>query len=79
MDDPVLKSIAAKYGKSSAQVTLRWLLQRDILPLPRSINPLHIAENADIFSFELSDEDMGRISAISAYGRLGGDPNEARF
>ncbi|HPU66623.1 MAG TPA: aldo/keto reductase [Clostridiales bacterium] len=79
MADPTLKEVADKYGRTPAQVTLRWLLQRDILPLPRSTNPEHIAENARIFDFELSDEDMGRISSISAYGRLGGDPDNINF
>lgn len=49
----MLKSIAAKYGKSAAQLCIRWCLQNGILPLPKSVTPSRIIENADVFDFEI--------------------------
>ncbi len=59
-----LTEIAAKHGKSVAQVTLRWLHQRGIVVIPRSSNKEHMIENMDIFDFELDDEDMKRIAEL---------------
>jgi len=61
---PVLAKIGEPYGKTPAQVTLRWLHQRGIVPIPRSSNPDHMAENRDIFDFNLSDEEMARIATL---------------
>lgn len=60
----VLTSIAGKHSKSVAQVVLRWLVQRDIVAIPKSVHKERIVENFDIFDFELSAEDMERISAL---------------
>ncbi len=60
----LLLSIAAKYRKSVAQVILRWLTQRDVVVIPKSVHKERIAENFDIFDFELSPEDMERIVAL---------------
>lgn len=59
-----LASIAAKHGKSVAQVVLRWLVQRDIVVIPKSVRQDRIVENIDIFDFELSGDDIRRISAL---------------
>lgn len=59
-----LRSIGAKYGKSVAQVVLRWLLQRQVVAIPKSVRPERIAENFAIFDFELSDEDMAAIRTL---------------
>lgn len=59
-----LDELADRYHKTVAQVCLRWHLQRGIVPLPKSVNPSRIAENADIFDFELTAEDMDYISRI---------------
>ncbi|KAJ5645078.1 oxidoreductase [Penicillium longicatenatum] len=59
--EPVLASIGKKYGKSPAQVMIRWSLQMGFVPLPKSKTPQRIRENADVFDFELSDEDMGLL------------------
>lgn len=60
----VLISIAEKQNKSVAQVVLRWLVQRDIVAIPKSVRKERIVENFDIFDFELSAEDMERISTL---------------
>lgn len=64
-DDSVLPPIAAKYGKSSAQVILRWCMQHGTVPLPKSTNPQHIRENLDIFDFELTVQEMAQINGLS--------------
>ncbi|MDZ7679509.1 MAG: aldo/keto reductase [Acidimicrobiales bacterium] len=65
--DPVLAEIGAAHGKSPYQVALRWLLQQDkVSPIPRSSNPDRRAQNFDVFDFELSDDEMSRISEVRA-------------
>ena len=59
-----LASIAARHGKTVAQVVLRWLVQRGIVVIPKSVRKERIAENFDIFDFALDDEDMKRISTL---------------
>ena len=65
----VIKELAEKYGKSSAQIILRWQLQAGFIAIPGSSNPDHIAENYDIFDFELSEEDMQRIRELDQHER----------
>ena len=65
----VIKKLAEKYGKSSAQIILRWQLQAGFIAIPGSSNPDHIAENYDIFDFELSKEDMQRIRELDQHER----------
>ena len=67
MDSPEIKSIAEAKGKSCAQVILRWLLQRKIQVIPKSTSPGRMAANADLFDFQLSQEEMDRISALDRY------------
>ena len=64
LNDGTISSIAESHGVSSAQVILRWDLQRGIVVIPGSSNPDHIKENLDLFGFELSDEEMARINAL---------------
>ena len=64
LDDPVLRSIANENGVSTAQVVLRWLIQRNIVPIPSSTSRAHIAENLDVFQFSLSDDAMARIRSL---------------
>ena len=61
---PEMKSLAEKYGKSIAQICVRWSLQRGYLPLPKSVTPARIKENADVFGFELEEEDMQLIAGM---------------
>src|SRR5512132_629633 len=62
--DPTLSQIGAGYGKSVAQVVLRWLIQRQVAANPKSVRPERMAENFDVFGFQLTDEEMGRIAAM---------------
>ncbi|MDR3035765.1 MAG: aldo/keto reductase [Kitasatospora sp.] len=61
---PVLAEIGEAHGKSVAQVVLRWLIQRDIVTIPKSVNPDRMAQNIDVFDFALTDEQMTRIAAL---------------
>lgn len=63
-DNPTLKAIGDNYGKSVAQVILRWLLQRGIIPLAKTVNKERMLQNIDIFNFELSENDMNIITAL---------------
>lgn len=60
----LLMTMAAKYGKSVAQVVLRWLIQRNVVVIPKSVRKDRIVENFDVFNFELSGEDMARIASL---------------
>ena len=62
--DPVLSEIGAKYGKTVAQVILRWHLQRDIIIIPKSVHYERMVENFNVFDFELSTEDMEKIATL---------------
>jgi len=58
LEEKVLKPLTNKYGKTAAQVLLRWSLQKGLVPLPKSVTPTRIEENADIYDFELTPEEM---------------------
>lgn len=62
--NPVLEEIGKKYGKSVAQVALRWLTQRDVIIIPKSVHIERMRQNLDIFDFTLSDEDMAAITTL---------------
>ncbi len=62
--NPVLEEIGKKYGKSLAQVALRWLIQRDVIIIPKSVHVERMQQNLDIFDFELSQDDMAAIAAL---------------
>lgn len=79
LDDPALKTIAARHGKSPAQVCIRWSLQSNVLPLPKSVTPARIVENADVFDFDLSAEDMRTINSLPVFGNSGLDPDTITF
>ncbi|MGT2907341.1 aldo/keto reductase [Streptococcus dentiloxodontae] len=76
-NNPILTEIAAKYGKSTAQVMLRWQLQRGIVSLSKSANPERVRQNFDIFDFELSDEDMAKITTINTNTTVFADHHDA--
>ncbi|GAB2656901.1 aldo/keto reductase [Gordonia jinhuaensis] len=77
LDDPSIVGVAEKNSKSPAQVTLRWHIQRGHIVFPKSVTPARMAENFDIFDFELSDDDMTTIDGLDrgADGRSGPDPD----
>lgn len=60
----ILQAVGDKYGKSIAQVILRWLVERDIVVLAKSVNPERMSQNLDIFDFELTDEDKNKIATL---------------
>ena len=65
----VITELAEKYGKTPAQIILRWHIQDGYITIPGSSNPEHIQENYDIFDFALTDEDMDRIRALDRQER----------
>ena len=77
MDDETIAAIAGAHGKSPAQVMLRWGIQQGRSVIPKSTNPLRIAENIDL-DFELSADEMARIDALDTGVRSGPDPDAAR-
>jgi 2,5-diketo-D-gluconate reductase A len=62
--DPTLSAIGEGHDKSVAQVVLRWLTQRGVVAIPKSVRPERMAENFDIFDFQLTEEEMTRIAAL---------------
>ncbi|MFF3025548.1 aldo/keto reductase [Gottfriedia sp. NPDC057948] len=78
LEEPVLTKIAHKYNKSVAQVILRWDLQNDVVTIPKSIKENRIIENANIFDFELTQEDMENIDALNQDSRAGSHPDTMR-
>lgn len=65
--DPTIAAIGEKYGKTNGQVILRWLLQRGIVAIPKSVHKERMAENFDVFDFELSDEDMATMASLDKH------------
>lgn len=74
LQDPVIAGIAAAHGKSPAQVMLRWHLQQDRQVIPKSVTPSRIAENFDVFDFELTAEQLAAIDALDTGVRGGPEP-----
>ncbi|MGQ4718060.1 aldo/keto reductase [Streptomyces anulatus] len=68
--NPLLGGIGKEYGKSVAQVVLRWLTQRGVVAIPKSVNPERMVENFDVFDFELTDEQMAQIATLETGSSL---------
>ncbi|GAP58699.1 uncharacterized oxidoreductase MSMEG_2408/MSMEI_2347 [Arthrobacter sp. Hiyo1] len=68
--NPLLSTIADAHGKSVAQVVLRWLIQRDVVVIPKSVRPERMARNLDVFDFTLTDEQLSRIAALDTGASL---------
>ena len=82
LDDPVLKKIAEKYQKSTAQVVLRWELQSGIITIPKSTHQARIKANTELYDFELSAADMKTINDMDKAPKplgMGWDPNKIGF
>ncbi|MGO4422583.1 aldo/keto reductase, partial [Streptomyces sp. MCAF7] len=75
LEDERLGAIAEKHGKSPAQVVLRWHLDLGNVVIPKSVTPSRIAENIDVFDFELDAQDLTTINAMDSGNRLGPDPD----
>ncbi|MEH7013758.1 aldo/keto reductase [Neobacillus niacini] len=78
-DNPLLKELANKYNKTVAQVILRWDLQNGVVTIPKSTKEHRIIENSTIFDFELTTEDMDKISGLNENYRVGPDPDNIDF
>jgi 2,5-diketo-D-gluconate reductase A len=78
LTDPVIAAIGAEYGKSNAQVMLRWHLQQGRSVIPKSVKPERIAENFDVFDFVLTDDQLAQIDTLDTGVRGGPDPDAVR-
>jgi diketogulonate reductase-like aldo/keto reductase len=74
-----LEPIVQKTGKTPAQIILRWHLQTDWVIIPKSVTPSRVAENAQIFDFQLDEEDMARVATLNCGRKFLPDANEAKF
>jgi 2,5-diketo-D-gluconate reductase A len=79
LDDPAITSVAEALGKTPAQVTLRWHLQRGDIVFPKSVTRSRVEENFALFDFELSEQDMATITALDKNERIGPDPDEFNY
>lgn len=75
LTEPALLQIGEQYGKSAAQVIIRWHLQNDLIVIPKSVTPERIKENSEVADFELSLEQMTAIDALNLNERTGSDPD----
>ena len=75
LDDPMVKEIAGRVGRTPAQVVLRWHIERGDIVFPKSVTPERIVENISIFDFELSGPDVEAITALNRNERTGPDPD----
>ena len=79
LDDDMVLALSKQYGKTPAQVVLRWAYQNDIVIIPKSITPSRIEENFNVFDFLLSDEDMAGLDGLNRDERIGPDPDYITF
>lgn len=79
LTEPTIVEIGKKYGKTPAQVVLRWDLQHGVVTIPKSVTPARIKENANLFDFSLTAEEMKQIDALNLNKRIGADPDNFNF
>ena len=79
LENEFLSEIAKKYNRTIAQICLRWIIQQDIVALPKSVTRERIKSNFEVFDFELSQEDMDKITNMKPTGYTGSDPNLGRY
>lgn len=75
LDDATLLAIGVKYGKTAAQVIIRWHIQHDLIVIPKTMTPERIKDNSEVADFELSEEEMAVIDAMNRNERTGTDPD----
>lgn len=76
LDDPTILKLADKYGKTPAQIILRWDIQNDVMLVVKSVKMSRLQSNADVFDFQLSDEDMDTLNQMNEDLRVGPNPDE---
>lgn len=79
LTNPTMLKLAAKYDKTPAQISLRWIVQQGVLPLPKSVHPERMVQNTKLFDFELSDADMHTISQLPNLGGQCADPDAVDY
>jgi diketogulonate reductase-like aldo/keto reductase len=79
LQNETISAIAKKYGKSTAQIILRWHVQDGVIAIPKSVNEGRIKENGQIFDFELSADEMAAINGLNQDHRTGPDPDNFDF
>ena len=79
LEENAIKKLSEKYGKTKAQIVLRWHIERGSMPIPKSTNPKRIKENIEIFDFSLDDEDMKAIKSIDIKKRYSSDPEDEKW
>lgn len=79
LSNEVVNGIAEKYGKSPAQILIRWSLNHNFLPLPKSVHPDYIKANADVFDFDIEPEDMKKLDGLHGAAKIANDPDEVDF
>jgi 2,5-diketo-D-gluconate reductase A len=72
--DPAITEIAARHGKTPAQIILRWHLQQGRIVIPKSVTPARIRENLEVFDFDLTEADLAAVNVLERNGRTGPDP-----
>ena len=76
---PVVKQLAEKYGKTVAQIVLRWHLEIGNIAIPKSVTPERIKENLDVFNFSLETDEVAAITALNTFHRTASDPDNFNF
>lgn len=79
LSNEVVNGIAEKYGKSPAQILIRWSLNHNLLPLPKSVHPDYIKANADVFDFDIEPEDMKKLDGLHGAAKIANDPDKVDF
>lgn len=79
LQDETLVRLAQKYGRTPAQIVLRWDIQRNVVVIPKSTHRERIVSNQAIFDFELSDQDMEAVTRLNREARVGADPEHFNF
>ncbi|MFC4778878.1 aldo/keto reductase [Paenibacillus sp. GCM10023252] len=79
LDNETLAEIGRKYGKSPAQIILRWDIQNEVVTIPKTVNPTRMVENGSVFDFSLTAEEVDAISALNQNKRFGPDPDNFNF
>ena len=77
LGDPIVAALAARRGRSPAQVLIRWHLQHGLIAIPKSVHPERIAQNIDVFDFDVDAEDLAELASLETGERIGADPREA--